>query len=131
MARGLLDTSILVAFESGRPIATDHLPDETVISPVTLGELHAGVLTAGDYRTRALRMATLDTASDIELVPIDDSVAEAWALLRAHLRACGRTVRVNDLWIAATALAHGMPLYTQDTDFRSLTDVDGLTVIKV
>lgn len=131
MARGLLDTSILVAFESGRPIATERLPDESVISPVTLGELHAGVLAAGDYRVRALRLTTLDLTSDIELVPIDARVAEAWALLRTHLGESGRRIRVNDLWIAATGLAHGLPVYTQDEDFDCLDDVGGLTIIKL
>lgn len=131
MARGLLDTGILAAFESGRPIAADRLPGESVISPVTLAELRAGVLAADDYRTRASRMVTLESAFDIELVPVDEAVAEAWALLRAHLRNSGRRLRVNDLWIAATAMANGIPVYTQDDDLDPLADASGLTVIKV
>jgi len=131
MTRGLLDTSILVAFESGRPIAANRLPDESVISPVTLGELRAGVLAAEDYRTRARRLATLDSASDIELLPVDEPVAEAWALLRTHLRGSGRQVRVNDVWIAATAMANNIPVYTQDDDFDPLAEVDDLTVIRL
>lgn len=130
MALGLLDTSILVAFEAGRQIAADRLPDESVISPVTLGELHAGVLAADDYETRARRMATLSSAFDIKLIPIDGPVAEAWALLRARLRESGHRVRVNDLWIAATAMAHRMPLYTQDGDFRSLAGM-GLELVEI
>lgn len=102
-----------------------------MISPVTPAELRAGVLAADDYRTRASRMMTLESAFDIELVPVDEAVAEAWALLRAHLRNSGRRLRVNDLWIAATAMANGIPVYTLDDDFDPLADVDGLSVVKL
>ena len=37
----------------------------------------------------------------------------------------------NDLWIAATAAASGMPVITQDRDFYALSGVNGLTVIEV
>ena len=51
--------------------------------------------------------------------------------MRAYLAAAGRGVSVNDLWIAATAAAHEMPVVTQDLDFYALSGVNGLTVIEV
>jgi predicted nucleic acid-binding protein len=51
--------------------------------------------------------------------------------MRAHLAASGRKVNANDVWIAATAAAHGMPVVTQDADFDALSGVAGLTVIEV
>jgi predicted nucleic acid-binding protein len=38
---------------------------------------------------------------------------------------------VNDLWIAATALAHGLPVVTQDDDFSPVEGVAGLVVVRV
>jgi predicted nucleic acid-binding protein len=48
---------------------------------------------------------------------VDEAVSEAWALLISRLRAAGRTAPVNDSWIAATAIAHRVPVVTQDSDY--------------
>lgn len=89
-ARGLLDTSVLIAAEDGRRLAVDRPPDESAVSAITVGELHAGVLAAQDLDTRARRLATLDAVADMELLPIDDQVAAAWGRLRVHLAQSGR-----------------------------------------
>lgn len=73
--RGLLDTSVFIAAESGRPLDERQIPDETALSVVTPAELHAGVLIAGDVDIRARRMATLDSVGDIELIGVDESAA--------------------------------------------------------
>lgn len=65
----LLDTSVLIARESGRPLDTTLIPGETAISVVTLAELHAGVLAAADTVTRAIRLATLDAVSIVQAPP--------------------------------------------------------------
>lgn len=129
--RGLLDTSVFIASESGRRLDEDRLPEESAISVVTLAELHAGVLAAPDTDTRAVRMATLDALSDVEVLPMDPQGALAWARLRAHLAEAGRRVNVNDLWIAACAVAHGLPVVTQDDDFDPLDGVAGLAIVRV
>lgn len=49
-------------------------------------------------------------------MPIDDAVADAWASLRMALGEQGRRMPVNDSWIAATAIALGVFVVTQDTD---------------
>jgi predicted nucleic acid-binding protein len=130
-ARGLLDTSVFIALESGRPMDTSQLPDQGVICPVTIAELQAGVLIAADVDLRARRLATLEATADIEVLPIDADVAAEWARLRVHLAEAGRRVNVNDLWVAATAAAHGLPVVTQDDDFGPLEGVAGLGVIRI
>ncbi len=131
VARGLLDTSVWIAAESGRSLATELLPAEAAISVVTVGELAAGVLAAVDARTRALRLRTLSDVADIEALPVDVDVARRWAELRVQLRSVGRRAAANDVWIAATALVHGLPIVTQDDDFAPLADVVELAVIRV
>ena len=121
--RGLLDTSVFIALESARPIDDAKLPDQGVVSPVTIAELQAGVLAATDVDARARRLATLESIADIEVLVIDASVAGEWARLRVHLAQTGRRVNVNDLWIAATAAAHRLPIVTQNDDFGP---VDGV-----
>jgi hypothetical protein len=129
--RGLLDTSVFIANQTGRSLDTLQIPDEVATSVVTLAELHAGVLAAADVGTRARRLTTLDALSDIEVIPIDEGAARAWAELRVHLVNSGRRVNVNDLWIAAVALSRGLPVVTQDNDFDPIDGLAGLSVIRV
>lgn len=125
---GLADTSIFIARETGRPIRLEELPDRLAVSVITIGELRAGVLIAPDHEIRDRRLATLIAALQLGAVPIDRPVAEAWARLRLDLKRSGRRMPVNDSWIAATALAMGVPLVTQDANH---VDVPGLTVVRV
>lgn len=126
--RGLADTSIFIARESGRRIDAALLPERLAVSVITIGELRAGVLAAGDALTRDRRLDTLTAAMTLEPIPIDATVAAAWARLRVALRDAGKRMPVNDSWIAATALALAVPLVTQDAD---VPQVGGLEVIRV
>jgi predicted nucleic acid-binding protein len=128
VSRGLADTSLFIARESGRPLDADALPDELAVSIVTIGELRAGVLVADSVETRDRRLRTLTAALELDPFPIDDAVAAQWARLRVLLHDSGQRMPVNDSWIAATAMAHGVPVLTQDDDFPS---VEGLTVTRV
>ena len=129
-SHGLLDTSVFIATENGRSLEEEGLPAESAISVVTLAELHAGVLAARDTETRAVRMTTLDALADIQLIPVDDAAAVTWARMRGHFET-GRRVGVNDLWIAASAAAHSLPVITQDNDFDFLEGVAGLVIVRV
>lgn len=128
MTRGLADTSVFIARESGREIDPERLPDELAVSVVTIGELRAGVLAAADVATRDGRLATLTAALRLDPLPVDDAVADAWARLRALLRDSGQRMPVDDSWIAATAMALDLPVVTQDADY---VEVEGLGVVTV
>jgi predicted nucleic acid-binding protein len=128
---GLLDTSVIVAAENGRTVRMEALPERGAISIITLAELRAGVLAAPDIESRDKRLASLERVSMATVLPVEDAVARAWAGMRAYLGALGRRLNVNDLWIAATAAAHEIPVVTQDHDFYALSGVNGLTVVEV
>lgn len=128
---GLLDTSVLIATESGRRLNTDALPEQAAISVVTVGELHAGVLAATDTVTRARRLATLEAASRVEPLPITIEAARRWAEMRVRLAEQGRRAKINDLWIAAVAVANELDIITQDDDFDVIEAAGGPSVIRV
>ena len=123
MTRGLADTSVFIARESGRPLQASLLPDELAVSIITIGELRAGVLAASDVMTRDMRLATLTVAMTLDPVAIDDDVAAQWARLRVILRDSGQRMPVNDSWIAATAMALQVPIVTQDDDYINLAEL--------
>lgn len=131
VARGLLDTSVFIAAESGRQLDEDKLPDLSAVCVITLAELRVGVLAATDSAVRAKRLATLDAAGDVELLAVDEQVAVQWARLRVHLAEVGRRVGVNDLWVAAVAVAHGLPVVSQDADFDALLGAEGFVLVRV
>jgi len=128
VSRGIADTSVFVARESGRHLTEASLPDELAISVITVGELRAGVLAAVDVETRDRRLATLSEALALDPLPVDQPVAEAWARLRVLLRDMQKRMPVNDSWIAATAMSLGVPVVTQDDDY---VEVPGLGIVRV
>jgi predicted nucleic acid-binding protein len=119
--RGLLDTSVFIAGERGRELDTSRLPDEAAVSVVTLAELELGVHLARSEDARGQRLRTLQAAQATYVaLPVDNAVASAFAELVAAARSAGRRPKVHDAWIAATARAHGVAVYSQDRDFDEL-----------
>jgi predicted nucleic acid-binding protein len=129
VSRAVLDTSVLIAREQGRPLAHP-LPDDVAVSVVSIAELELGVLMARDAETRGRRLRTL---SEVRLVagalPIDERTASAYARLAANVLAEGRKPRLHDTWIAATALANDAEVWTQDADFSDFAEV--VAVVRV
>lgn len=120
--RGLLDTSVAVELGS---IDTARFPPEIAISALTLAELTAGPHAASDELTRARRQLQLQQVeADFETVPFDPRCARAYGRIYSAVDNAGRKprgARAVDLMIAATALAHDLPLYT-----RNAKDLYGL-----
>ncbi len=128
MSRGLADTTVFIARESGRSLDVESLPSQLAVSIITIGELRAGVLATDDLDAREQRLVTLTSVLAMEPLPVDDEVARAWAKLRVMLRDTGQRMPLNDSWIAATAWSRRLPVVTQDDDY---VDITGLDVIKV
>ncbi len=124
-ARGLLDTSVIIAFDQ---IAPELLPDEATISSITLAELAAGPHATDDDDERARRQDRLQRIESlVESLPFDAAAARAYGRVYAATRSAGRKprgARVVDLLIASVALAHGLPLFTRNPDdFDSLREI--------
>ena len=128
--RGLIDTNILIHLPA---LHAEQLPDEMVISSVTLAELSAGPHSVADVRERARRMSVLQHAeATFEPLPFDAEAARMFGLVYAAVLAIGRTPRrrTADLMIASVAAANRLPLYTTNPDdFAGLADL--LTVVPV
>lgn len=123
--RGLIDTSVAIVLET-----TDRsrLPAEIAISALTLGELSAGPYAAKSESARARRQDHLQRIeANLECLDFDSACARAFGRIYSATQEIGRKARgarVADLMIAATALAHQMPLYTLNaSDLRGLDDL--------
>lgn len=128
--RGVLDTSTLILL--ARLPDASALPEEPLITAVTLAELSVGPLVARDDAERAARQAHLQQAeATFDPLPFDAQAARAFGRVAASLRRAGRkpSARAYDAMIAATAMANGLPVYTcNPADFAG---VEGLEVVAV
>lgn len=126
MVLGMLDTSTVILL--GRIADPTALPDQSVISAITLAELSVGPLVAADPTESAARQAHLQQAeNDFDAIPFDAAAARAFGTIAAGLRSAGRkrAARAYDALIAATAIANSLPLYTcNPDDFNAIAALD-------
>jgi predicted nucleic acid-binding protein len=128
--RGILDTSTVILLS--RLDDPSVLPEEPVITAITLAELTVGPLVAASDTERAARQAHLQQAeSDFDALPYDAAAARAFGRVAASLRQSGRkpAARSYDAMIAATALANALPVYTCNPE--DFAGIDGLDVVAV
>ena len=122
---GLLDTSVVVDLSV---ISPETLPTYPVISAITLAELSAGPAVAASEQARADRQVVLQLAeSSFEPLPFDAACARRFAGVASSLRSQGRKGRARglDALIAATALAHDLPLFTcNEADFAGIAGLE-------
>lgn len=124
--RGLIDTNVVIQLRELDPAS---IPSEPMISAITLAELSAGPLVTDDIQQQARRQAHLQLAESMfDPIPVDAVVARAFGRVSSDLRRSGRksASRTYDTLIAATAIAHDLPLYTANPD--DFAGIDGLDV---
>jgi tRNA(fMet)-specific endonuclease VapC len=125
----LIDTSVLIDAERGggalRRVPKD---EQRMMSVITVSELLHGVHRAVGDAVRTRRIAIVeDSLSAVEPIPITTEIARIHAGAWAGLEAAGAIIGMHDLWIAATALAHGLRVAT--TNAREFERVPGLSVL--
>src|SRR5690348_13723802 len=120
--RFLPDTNIVIALFAGETAVLDAFShaDEVFLSSVVLGELYYG---ARKSARAAENVARIDVfaASNVVLA-CDADTSRQYGVIKELLRAKGKMIPENDIWIAATALQHGLTLATRDAHFKG---VDG------
>ncbi|MEO7999106.1 MAG: type II toxin-antitoxin system VapC family toxin [Gemmatimonadaceae bacterium] len=125
--RGILDTNLVIMLS--RLDDPTVLPEEPLITAVTLAELSVGPLVAATEAERAARQAHLQQAeADFDALPFDSAAARAFGQVAASIRRSGRksSARSFDAMIAAVAVSNALPLYTSNPgDFAG---IDGLEV---
>jgi tRNA(fMet)-specific endonuclease VapC len=127
----LIDTSVLVDAERRERSLDSGIGEQArAISVITASELLHGVHRARTSATRARRAAFVEhLISTIEPLPVTIATARAHAEIWAELKDQGNLIGPHDLWIAATALSHGMDVATANT--RDFERVPGLNVVPV
>lgn len=125
MKRILLDTSAYSALLRGNVEVREALQGagEVAVTPVVIGELLAG-FTGGRFgdRNRSLLREFLAT-SRVRILDVDAETSERYAAVWFHQREQGTPIPTNDLWIAASAMQHGLAILTTDRHFLKVPQV--------
>ena len=121
----LMDTSAYAAFLRGDPGVKEAVQqaDEIVFNPVVLGELKAGFLMGkNEKRNRAILRDFLSSPRTI-IAEIDEETSERYAVIVQSLRMKGTPIPTNDLWIAASAMQHGLKILTTDKHYLEVPQI--------
>ena len=120
----LLDTNVIIAFFSDEKAVTQHVSQsELFVSTTVLGELHYGARKSAHSAANQARIE--EFASSVSVLNSDAETARRYGEIKDRLRSKGRPIPENDIWIAACAMQHDLPLATRDDHFK---DVDGLRI---
>ena len=123
--RIILDTSAYSLFIRGSTAATTVIQeaDQIIFNPVVLGELYAGFIKGGGLQSNRAKLKAFLSSHRVMVVDIDGETAEMYALIHNDLRRAGTPIPSNDIWIAASAMQHGLRLVTMDAHFDKVTQV--------
>ena len=124
----LIDTNIYTHALAGDLETIDILrhAQKIAICCISIGELLSGFKGVSREKENRKELEEFLDAPRVEIYGIDEDTAEFYADTLNNLRKKGRPIPTNDIWIAATALHHGLKLYTNDQHFKY---VPGLVLI--
>lgn len=118
--RVLLDTNVIIAFFLGEKAVSQQFIDAEVLVPSTiLAELYYGAFESAHAAANLARIEQF--AAAVQVLSCDAATAQLYGTIRDRLRSKGRPIPENDIWIAAVALQHGLPLATRDDHFNEWT----------
>ncbi len=125
MTRLLIDTSAYSAFMRGHPEVKLALQgaDEICLNPVILGELIAGFMRGKRRRKNEGELKTFLTSARTTVVDVNEETSDRYAVILNSLWKAGTPIPINDIWIAASAMQHGLHLLTTDAHYQKVTQV--------
>jgi tRNA(fMet)-specific endonuclease VapC len=125
VTRILADTSAYSAFFRGHPgvKALFQKVDEIVVNPVVLGELRAGFMAGAHRRKNERELDVFLRSSRVSIASVDEETSGCYAAIVHGLRTAGTPVPTNDIWIAASAMQHGLRVITTDRHFARIPQI--------
>jgi tRNA(fMet)-specific endonuclease VapC len=120
----LLDANLVIAYlENERAVVERTLAaDEVLVSVVALGELHFGARKSTRVEENLTRLASF--LQWVKVVTCDGQTAEIYGVIKQQLRAKGKMIPDNDIWIAATSRQIEVTLVSRDQHFAYIDHLD-------
>jgi len=96
------------------------------ISAISIGELLSGFRAGNKEKTNRQQLNQFLDTPRVTLYSVNDKTAEYYSLILDQLKTNGTPIPTNDIWIAAVAFQHGLPVYTKDKHF---SNIKGLLIV--
>jgi predicted nucleic acid-binding protein len=124
-SRIMVDTSAYAAFLKGNSEINQSLQqaDEIFLNPIILGELIAGFLMGKHERENRTILQDFLSSARVKILEIEEETSERYAAIVSHLRRTGTPIPTNDLWIAASAMQHGLKVLTTDKHYSKVPQI--------
>ena len=125
MTRALLDTSAYSAFKRGHPGILRRIgeADEIALNTIVLGELHSGFRRGSLRRRNEEELETFLASPRVSVIKLDEETADRYATIVEALRNAATPIPTNDIWIASTAMQHGLVVLTTDEHYKRVSQV--------
>jgi len=125
MRQILLDTCAYSAMRCAHPLVAQHVrsADEIGITPVVIAELLFGFNGGTRERENRAQLRAFLRTPRVHLLGLDGETAERYALIARYLRERGTPLPTHDIWIAASAMQHGLLLVTTDMHFVHIPQI--------
>jgi tRNA(fMet)-specific endonuclease VapC len=122
---GLLDTSAYSAFMRGHADLKLALQraEQIVLTPIVLGELRAGFRAGARVRKNEEELRRFLASPRVTVVAVDAETGERYAVILHTLRTAGTPIPTNDIWIAASAMQHGLRVITTDAHYTKIPQI--------
>jgi tRNA(fMet)-specific endonuclease VapC len=128
MRRIAIDTNIYTSFKANDEsvVETFRNCDFIGVDITVIAELFSGFSLGGKEKRNRQELEAFLNSPRVEMLLHDLETAEYYALIVRRLKAKGRPIPTNDIWIAANAMKHGCALYSFDGHFR---EIEGLLLL--
>ena len=123
----IADTNIYIDIMKGRKAIAQKLQSfsEAFLTPIVLAELYFGAYRSANPQKHLSKISI--AIRDSKLLAINGATSELFVKIKLALFAKGKPIPENDIWIAASALQHDLPLFTSDKHFD---EIEGLRLFK-
>ena len=126
MTAFIIDTNVYSGFLRGEPRSVKALRSahEIHLPLIVLAELLAGFAAGTRVQRNRHQLAQFMASPRVHLMKPDEKTAQLYADVFGDLRRRGTPIPTNDLWIAALARQHRLPLLSFDTHFRAVQGLE-------
>ena len=123
--RALLDSNAYSLLMRGQEQVAEivRAADELLFSAVVVGELIYGFRRGSRLEQNAADLRSFLTSAYSTLVDVGPVTADRYSRIAASLRAKGRPIPTNDVWIAAHAMETGADLVSADSHFEHVEGI--------
>ena len=132
MSSLVVDTNAVTALLQGKPAAAALFKeaDRLYYPFIVIAEVYSGFRLGTKENKNRENLSKLFDNSNSEILYPDEITLDQYADIYVLLRKKGKPIPTNDIWIAALAMQHNLPLFTFDSHFHHIDQIKVVTTVE-